>query len=205
MSLISELQELVRSEDPDKALFVVRSLPGNERKGMACSVKTESGRIFLVTCKDVANPEDIGREDGGRLVADRFCTRYPRHTNRHRKEIQDIRNDDKFSFISLSRSSHYTFHLYENGNEKFTKPCYSLAIIDNKKSKRIDWSYNEVSQRHVLQTGHDLGNSAIILGSPVLWTDGTRTFVVGVVGSDSDFTLLPIFFETNSHKIPGKN
>lgn len=202
---IAVLRDVVRAEDPEKGLFVVRSLPGNERKGIACSVKTESGKVFLVTCKDVANPENIGRNDGRRLVADRFGTRYRKHNrSKHRKEIQDIRNDNKFSFIPLAQKKYSTFQLYENGKGTFTKQCYSLAVIDNKRSKRIDWSYNEVNQRHVLQTDHDLGNSAMILGSPVLWTDGIKTFVVGVVGSDSDFPLLPIFFETNSHKIPGK-
>lgn len=193
------LRDVVRPEDPEKALFVVRSLPGNERKGIACSVKTESGKVFLVTCKDVANPENIGRNDGRRLVADRL-----KHNRKHNrsKEIQDIRNDNKFSFIPLLQSSNSTFQLYRNGNGTFTRQCYSLAVIDNKTSKRIDWSYNEVNQRHVLQTDHDLGNNAIILGSPVLWNDGIKRFVVGVVGSDSDFPLLPIFFETNSHKIP---
>ena len=198
------LQEVVRIEDPQKALFVVRSIPGDERKGMACSVKKESGGVYLVTCKDVANPEDIGRNDGKSLVADRFCTRYPNHKNKHRIKIQDIRNDDKFSFIPLSQSSYSTFQLYENGNGTFERSCYSLAVIDNKRSKRIDWSYDNVNKRHVIQTDLELGNTAKILGSPVLWTHGNRTFVVGVVGSDSDFQFSPIFFERNTHKIPGK-
>ena len=199
------LQDVVGKGDPQKALFVVRSDPGSQSgKGMACSVKTESG-VFLVTCTDVAHPEDIGRNDGEGLVADRFCTLYPKHKNKHRIKIQDIRNDDEFSFIPLPQTPDSTFQLYENGNVNFANSsCYSLAVIDNKKSKRIDWFYDNDNQRHVIPTDHDLGKRAIILGSPVLWSHGNRTFVVGVVGSDGDSSLLPIFFKENSHKIPGK-
>ena len=199
------LRGVVGKGDPQKALFVVRSYPGSQRKGMACSVKTESG-VFLVTCTDVAHPEDIGRNDGEGLVADRFCTLYPRHENKHRIKIRDVRNDDEFSFIPLPQSApDSTFQLYD-GNAKFanSSSCYSLAVIDNKESKRINWDYDNVNQRHVIQTDHDLGKRTIILGSPVLWSDGNNTFVVGVVGSDGDSLLLPIFFKENSHKIPGK-
>ena len=202
-SLLPVLQDVVRSEDPQKALFVVKSLKANKRKGMACSVRTESGRFFLVTCTDVAKPEDIRRNDGEGLVADRFCTRYPRHEKKHRRKIQDVRNDDKFSFILLSKSPDSTFQLYEKGTGEFENSCYSLAVIDNEKSKRIDWSYDNVTQRHVIHTDRGLGKSAIILGSPVLWTEGNKTFVVGVVGSDGD-SHVPRFFDKNSPKIPGK-
>ena len=189
------LQDVVGKGDPQKALFVVRSDPGSQRKGMACSVKTESG-VFLVTCTDVAHPEDIGRNDGEGLVADRFCTLYPKHKNKHRIKIQDIRNDDEFSFIPLPQTPDYTFQLYKNGNGKFANSSYySLAVIDNKKPKRIDWPYDNDNQRQ---------DHAKILGSPVLWSDGNEIFVVGVVGSDGDSSLLPIFFKENSHKIPGK-
>ena len=204
---LAALQDVVRVEDPQKALFVVRSFPGDERKGMACSVKKESGGVYLVTCKDVANPEDIGRNDGKSLVADRFCTRYPNHKNKHRIKIQDIRNDDEFSFIPLSQSSVSvsTFQLYEDGNGTFARSCYSLAVIDNKRSEQIEWVYDNVKKRHVIKTDDELGNTTkISLGSPVLGTVGNRTFVVGVVGLDSDFQFLPIFFERNTHKIPGK-
>lgn len=198
------LKEVVCTEDPQKALFVVRSSPGAEIKGMACSVTKKSGRrAFLVTCTDVASPEDIGRNEGEGLIADRFCTLYPKHLEKHRIKIEDIRNDDKFSFIPLSKASDFTFLMCEEMNGHFTKPCHSFAVIDNKETKRVDWSYDSTRCRHVIKTDHDLGNSAI-LGSPVLWTDRSNTtIVVGVVGSDGH-SLFPIFFENNSHKIPGK-
>lgn len=44
----------------------------------------------------------------------------------------------------------------------------------------------------------------MIFGLFVLWIDGIKIFVVGVVGLDSDFLFLLIFFEMNFYKILGK-
>ena len=202
--LFALLRDVVATADPRKSLFVVISGSGEQRKGMACSVANRSGKFFLVTCTDVANPVDTARRDGNQLYADRFCTQYPRHKNRHRIQIQDIRNDNKFSFIPLTEKPDATFPLCESIDERFRKTCHSLVVINNKEPKRVDWSYDHNTCSHVQTGDEDLDKSAI-LGAPVLWTDERNTtFVVGVVGSDGH-DVIPMFFDKSSIKVPGKH
>lgn len=199
MPVVAVLRDLVRTEDRGKALFAVRSFLDDKRKGTACSVKTESGRVFLVTCTDVANPEYIGTNDEESLVADRFCAQYPKHNKKHRIKIQDIHSDGKFTFIPLSKADD-TFPMKALGHKDH---CDSLSVIGTDvEVVRVKWSYDKRDQKWGKDSQNDLGNSAI-LGSPVLWTNGNTTFVVGVVGSGGG-SPLPIFFEENSSKITGK-
>lgn len=196
--VVPVLIDVVGTADPRKNLFVARSGPSEQRKGLACSVKIMPKKFFLVTCTDVANPEDK------ELIADRFCTQYPKHKNKHRIKIQDIRNDYKFSFIPLGKIPDTAFPLRETTNGHFRKSCHSFAVTDNKETERVDWSYDHSACRHV-PTGHANLEKSTILGSPVLWTDESRdiTFVVGVVGTKDD-ALFPMFFDKSSLKVPGK-
>lgn len=198
---VNDLREVVYTAVPQKALFVVRSGPDDEIKGLACSVTKRSGKFFLVTCTDVANAEDIGRNDGNMFNADRFCTQYPKHKKKHRIKIQDIRSDNKFSFIPLPKIPDTTFPLNETMNGHFREPCHSFAVTDNKEPKRVDWTYDHITCRHVT-TGHANLKKSAILGSPVLWTDERKTFVVGVIGSE-DEALFSMFFDRTSLKVPG--
>lgn len=202
-TLVSLLREVVSTADPQKTVFVVKSGPTEQRKGLACSATKKSGKFFLVTCTDVANSEDTGIDDSNGLIADRFCTQYPKHKNKHRMKIQDIRNDNKFSFIPLGKIPDTTFPLCETMNGHFKKPCHSFAVTYNKEPKRVDWSYDDNAFRHK-PTGHADLEKSTILGSPVLWTDKRDiTFVVGVVGSRNG-AIFPMFFDESSLDVPGK-
>lgn len=191
---------LERPQDPQKALFFVSDPDDKIIKGIACSVKTDSKEVFLVTCTDVAYP------DGKGLVADRVCRLYPKQLKKHREKIKDIHNDDKFSCHSLPRAFYHTSLPYQLG-KSVEDSCFSLAVNkgNTKLKKQINWSYDDNCKRY--KSDRSLGESEIIHGSPVLWKDGNtcKTFVVGVVGTDGE-SPLPIFFKEKEdpHKILGK-
>lgn len=206
VNAVQFLKKVCATKDPQKKLFVVSSSSDTKKRGLACSVtKTSrnSGKFYLVTCREVASSEDMETNGGRDLNVDRFSTS---HFNSHRIRIDDIRddNDDKFSFILHSTRPEASFPLYEV-NGPFKRSCYSY-VISNGKTKRVDWIYGD-STKGSHTTAEDsplLEKNVIALGSPLLWTDPQDiTFVVGVIGLKDD-ALSPMFFRENSHKIPGK-
>ena len=82
-----------------KALFMVGT--GNsERKGIGCAVECE-GKYYVLTCRDVASPEDAGADNEHEFIFDRYCSNLPKHVGKHRLKTQDILCDDKRSFLLL--------------------------------------------------------------------------------------------------------
>ena len=183
-----------------KALFMVGT--GNsERKGIGCAVECE-GKYYVLTCRDVASPEDAGADNGHGFVLDRYCSKFPKHVDRHRQESQGIRCDDKCSFLLLPDDQVLNFPMSEDSKKKEKVYSYFLSD-DGKRAQSIDWLYDNTTRNYSLSVDRDLDRKNF-LGSPVLYSDKTdKTFVVGVVGKEEN-TYHPIFFESASLPYPGK-
>ena len=183
-----------------KALFMVGT--GNsERKGIGCAVECE-GKYYVLTCRDVASPEDAGADNEHEFIFDRYCSNHPKHVGKHRLKAQDILCDDKRSFLRLPDGEVLSSHFLLSADDKKKEKVYSYFLSDDgKRAQSIDWSYNNNTRKYSI--GRDLDRKNF-LGSPVLYSDKTdKTFVVGVVGKEEN-TYHPIFFESASLPYPGK-
>ena len=171
----------------------------SEREGIGCAVEWK-GKYYVLTCRDVASPEDTGADNEHGFVLDRYCSKFPKHVDRHRQESQGILCDDKCSFLLLPDDQVLNFPMSEDSKKKEKVYSYFLSD-DGKRAQSIDWSYNNNTRKYSI--GRDLDRKNF-LGSPVLYSDKTdKTFVVGVVGKEEN-TYHPIFFESASLPYPGK-
>ena len=180
-----------------KALFMVGT--GNsERKGIGCAVECE-GKYYVLTCRDVASPEDAGADNGHGFVLDRYCSKFPKHEDRHRQESQGIRYEEKCSFLLLPDDQVLNFPMCADSKKKEKVYSYFLSD-DGKRALSIDWLYNKTTKKYSISRHLDRKN---FLGSPVLYSDeNDKTLVVGVVGKKED-TYYPIFLESTSLPIRG--
>ena len=185
-----------------KALFMVGT--GNsERKGIGCAVECE-GKYYVLTCRDVASPEDAGADNEHEFIFDRYCSNLPKHVGKHRLKAQDILCDDKRSFLRLPDGEVLSSHFLLSADDKKKEKVYSYFLSDNgKRAQSIDWLYDNTTRNYSLSVDRDLDRKNF-LGSPVLYSDKTdKTFVVGVVGKEEN-TYYPIFFKSASLPIRGK-
>ena len=183
-----------------KALFMVGT--GNsERKGIGCAVECE-GKYYVLTCRDVASPEDAGADN--RFVLDRYCSKFPKHVDRHRQKSQGIRYDDKCSFLHLPDGKVLCSPFRLSADDKKRERVYSYVLNDDgKQAQSIDWSYDNNTRNYSLSVDRDLDRKNF-LGSPVLYSDkNDKAFVVGVVVKEEN-TYHPIFFKSASLPIRGK-
>ena len=188
-----------------KALFMVGT--GNsERKGIGCAVECE-GKYYVLTCRDVASPEDAGADNGHGFVLDRYCSKFPKHVDRHRQKSQGIRYDDKCSFLHLPDGKVLCSPFRLSADYKKREKVYSYVLNDDgKQAQSIDWSYDNTTRNYSLSVDRDLDRKNF-LGSPVLYSDrNDETFVVGVVGvvGKEANIYYPIFFKSASLPICGK-
>ena len=185
-----------------KALFMVGT--GNsERKGIGCAVECE-GKYYVLTCRDVASPEDAGADNEHEFILDRYCSNNPKHVGKHRPKALDILCDDKRSFLLLPDDEVLCSHFLLSADSKKKEKVYSYFLSDDgKRAQSIDWLYDNTTRNYSLSVDRDLDRKNF-LGSPVLYSDKTdKTFVVGVVGKEEN-TYHPIFFESASLPYPGK-
>ena len=188
-------------QPPERKVLFMVGTGNSERKGIGCAVECE-GKYYVLTCRDVASPEDAGADNEHEFILDRYCSNLPKHVGKHRLKTQDILCDDKRSFLRLPDGEVLSSHFLLNADDKKKEKLYSYFLSDDgKRAKSIDWSYNNNTRKYSI--GRDLDRKNF-LGSPVLYSDKTdKTFVVGVVGKEEN-TYHPIFFESASLPYPGK-
>ena len=200
-----------------KAVFLIREMRcGDENtqiKGTACAVNyfdKRSGNcvFFLVTCSEVVAKTD----NQTTLCADRFCSQYPRHQDKHRihimanpehKDFISIPLEKEADFSSLSLPNFTARHGELNLNlegkiSDFRSDCKSYTFTGTL-FQTTYWKYSTEKQGHYIYKIDPGGafDLNIARGSPVVSCKDPGV-VIGVVNCSSKKPCLMFF--TNSSK-----
>ena len=153
-------------------------------KGKACAVDME-GSQFLVTSRDAVASPDASKE----IVVDRFYSKYPKHIEKYRCQVLNIRERGDLTIIKVEEELKPSLSVLVGEHDQNVTQNFRVFTFSGKECFAVEFIYDSREKKYPIKGDP---KETDLIGSPIIVEREGKCRVVGVLGRRNG-KLAPIF------------